>query len=77
MLLMQFYAVTDFELSWVYIVNVGRVWWFCFCTERRFGGNYRPQLHRKINFSTLEVKAFGTSEMFVFMYQSRPRQHIL
>jgi len=54
--LMQFYAVSDFEISWDYIVNVGRVWWFCFCTERRFGGNYRPQFHRKINFSTLELK---------------------
>jgi hypothetical protein len=75
--LMQFYDVIDFELSWVYIVNVGRVWWFCFCTERRFGGNYHPQLHRKIKFSTLEVKEFGTAEMFVFMYQSRRRQHIL
>jgi hypothetical protein len=26
--LMQFYAVTDFLLSWNYFVNVGRVWWF-------------------------------------------------
>jgi hypothetical protein len=77
MSLMHFYAVTDFELSWDYIVNVGRMWWFCFRAERRFGGNYRPQLHRKINFSTRELKAFGTSEMFVFLYQSRPRQHIL
>jgi len=75
--LMQFYAVTDFEISWDYFVNVSRVRWFCFCTERRFGGNYCPQLHRKINFFTLELKAFGASEMLVFMYQSRPRQHVL
>jgi len=75
--LMQFCAVTVSELSWDYIVNVGLVWWFCFCAERRFRGDYRPQLHRHISVSTLEVKAFGTSEMFVFMYQSRPRQHVL
>jgi hypothetical protein len=75
--LMQFYAVTGFELSWDYIVSVGLMWWFYFCAGRHFGGNYRLKLHRHINFSTLEVKTFGTSEMFVFMYQSTPRQHIL